>query len=130
MESLFSFRGTITRSQFWLGIIAGSVIAILLALPLGLIPEPMNTLYFLVILVPSLIGLSWVSFALYAKRLRDAGLRAWLCLLLFVPFVGILVFLIAGLKPTETIETTKTTQLNQDSPLWQFLNKDVDGKSV
>lgn len=127
MENLFSFRGTISRSQFWLGMLAVLIASLLVALPLDLIPEPVNTIYTLFIVIPSVIALWWVFFALHAKRLRDAGLSAWLCLLLFVPVLGWAVFLIAGFKPTKT---TKTTQLNEGSPLWQFLNKDVDGKSV
>ncbi len=107
MKSLFSFEGTISRSQYWLGMLAPPVLFILLSLlvnsltPLG---NAMIVLVFLVVLV-FLSGSVWLVLAFLAKRLRDAGLSPWLCLLFFVPLADLVVVLIAGFKPTAVERT-------------------------
>ena len=110
MKALFSFQGTVSRSRFWLELLAVSLAMFLISLPFEFVPNPMmGNLYFLVYLV-LLCGLSWIFFALHAQRLRDAGLSPWLCLLLFVPLVNLVVFLIIGFKPTAVERTGAPTQ--------------------
>ena len=112
MKSIFSFQGTISRSQFWLGMLALPVVVILLSLlinrlaPLG---DALVILLFFVFLVLLSVWL-WLVFALHAKRLRDAGLSPWNCLLFFVPLAGLVVFLIAGFKPTAVERTGAPTR--------------------
>ena len=107
MKSLFSFQGTISRSQFWLGMLAELFVVFLLTVLLNwLVPAgTMTAIWFFVL--P--FGL-WVVFALHAKRLRDAGLNPWLCLLYFVPLAGLVVFLITGFKPTAVERTGAPTR--------------------
>ena len=64
----------------------------------------MIVLVFLVVLV-FLSGSVWLVLAFLAKRLRDAGLSPWLCLLFFVPLADLVVVLIAGFKPTAVERT-------------------------
>ena len=107
MKSILSFRGTISRSQFWLGMLAPPVLLVLLVLlvnqlaPFG---DAMVVLLWFVFLV-LFSGWAWLILALHAKRLRDAGLNPWLCLLLFVPLANLVVSLIAGFKPTAVERT-------------------------
>ena len=107
MKAIFSFQGTVSRSQFWLGMLAPAIVVILLVLLFNLLAPLGNALVifvFVVFLVLQL-GWLWLIFALSAKRLRDAGLSPWLCLLHFVPLVNLVVFLIAGFKPTAVERT-------------------------
>ena len=69
--NLFGFRGTVSRTQFWLVTLAGSLAAFILALPLSWLPVGVLLDSYLAFLC----GFYWVLFALHAKRLRDAGLN-------------------------------------------------------
>ena len=94
------------------GMLAPPVVVILLSLlinrlaPLG---DALVVLLFFVFLV-LLSGWLWLVLALHAKRLRDAGLSPWNCLLFFVPLAGLVVFLIAGFKPTAVKRTGAPTR--------------------
>ena len=104
MGFLFSFQGTISRTQFWLAVLVEDVVAFwaFLALALLYFTSPvMGVILAVVLSVPLL----WVFCAIAVKRLRDAGLSPWLCPLIFVPLVGLVVFLIAGFKPTAVERT-------------------------
>ena len=107
MKSIFSFQGTINRSQFWLGMLAPPVAIFTLSLLLNQFApfaDAVVVLLWFVFLVPFL-GWAWLILALHARRLRDAGLSPWLCLLLFVPLANLAVSLIAGFKPTAVERT-------------------------
>ncbi len=95
MKSLFSFQGTIRRSQFWLGMLV--VYSLLAAVGVWLPPDG---LFWDGVLLVFVCGWLWLFFTLFVKRLCDADLSPWLCLLLFVPLANVAVFLIAGFKPT------------------------------
>ena len=100
MQLLFSFSGTISRSQFWRGHLA--VLGLygfgdwsLRSAAWGGIAESF---------VVSLFAWSvacWIMLALAAKRFRDAGISPWECLFLLVPLGGVVFFLVAGTKPTK-----------------------------
>ena len=112
MKTIFSFEGTISRSQFWLGMLVPPVVFILLSLlinPLAPLGNAMIVLVSIVVLV-LLAGCLWLFLALLAKRLRDAGLSPWLCLLFFVPLADLVVFLIAGFKRTVVERSGAPTQ--------------------
>ena len=60
----------------------------------------------------------WIGVALTLRRLRDAGLPAWLVLLFFVPFVNLLLFLVLCAAPPSAEDTTASTA---DSRLGRIL---------
>ena len=103
MSFLFSFRGTISRSRFWLGVLLVHVAAVVLVPPI-LWLVPVGAMHsWLILLLYS--GVLWVFVAIHAKRLRDAGLSPWLCLLHLIPLGSLVVLLIAGFKPTAVERT-------------------------
>lgn len=61
--NLFGFKGTISRTQFWLVTLAGSLAAFLLALPLSWLPQGvlLDTLF--LSYLAFLCGFCWVFFA-------------------------------------------------------------------
>ena len=124
----FSFKGTTSRTQFWLVTLAGSLAALLLALPLSWLPEGVLADTLFLSYLAFLCGLYWVFFALYGKRLRDAGLSPWLCLLLFVPLVNLVITLIVGCKPTQRM-VPDIPSGGKDSPVWRFLRPEGSDKT-
>ena len=104
MSFLFSFHGTISRTQFWLAVLVEDVVAFWALMVLALLYLNSPVMGILVAVVLS-VPLLWVFCALAVKRLRDAGLSPWLCPLIFVPPVGLVVFCIAGFKPSAVKET-------------------------
>ena len=102
VRSPFGFHGTINRTQFWLGMLAELIAVNVFGFLLPrLVPESTAVILFSLLL----FGLIWVFLALHTKRLRDAGLSPWLCLLWIVPLVDLVVFVIAGLRPTAVKNT-------------------------
>lgn len=92
---LFSFKGRIPRSAFW---IVG-----LLILHVGIkLMEPHRLHYltgapktiWIVVIAAWLIVSTWISLALYAKRWHDCGQSGWMSLILLIPFLGQIVALI------------------------------------
>ena len=108
MKSLFSFQGTVSRARFWLQLLALFVAVFLLAILAELLGRA-GTIGAVCVVV-LFISWCWWQFALHAKRLRDAGLNPWLCLLLFVPLANFVVLLIAGFKPTAVEKTDAPTR--------------------
>jgi uncharacterized membrane protein YhaH (DUF805 family) len=49
----------------------------------------------------------WAGVALTLRRLRDAGLPAWLVLLFFVPFLNLLLFLVLCAVPSSTADAAE-----------------------
>ena len=113
MKSLFSFQGEISRGRFWLGVLTVDFVALLAYLAFVLLSFRIFPFFsgvgFSLAVVLS-VPLVWVFLALCVKRLRDADLNPWLCPLVFVPLVGLVVFLIIGFKPTAVKSPGATTR--------------------
>ena len=107
----FNFWDTIPRTEFWVRMLGALVYFLLFffslaeGIPIGTVG---STIWFPVLL----FGFFWVILATHARRLRDAGLSPWLCLLCFVPLANLVVFLIAGFKPTAVKKTGAPTRLD------------------
>jgi len=120
MNLLFSFFGRTGRGGFWLGVLAGIVISlIVMGIAALLVPwseimvkssdgkpltgadgQPMIDFAnakmvpaYIVYGVGSLLSL-WVGLAVYVKRCHDRGKSGWWLLLMLVPFVGIIWWLV------------------------------------
>jgi uncharacterized membrane protein YhaH (DUF805 family) len=100
LKLLFSFYGRIGRGPFVGGnVFIWALAAAVIALFVYFTPErpkyvPGAPPDLLVTLLPFLVLLmTWVQFALAAKRYHDVGKSAWFCLLLLVPLVGFIAFL-------------------------------------
>ena len=110
MISSFSLQGTISLGQFWSGVLLANVVVFLTYLVF---------LLFIVFIAPNEVFalaayfcfalLIFVFCVLARKRLTDAGLSPWLCLLLVVPLVSLLVLLFVGYKPTAAQRPDATT---------------------
>lgn len=86
-EFLFSAKGRVSRSQFWLKWIVPYVIITVVLLAIlwaALEPGAASTVF----CVYALAAL-WPSIVIYVKRAHDRGRSGWFVLLLFVPVLNI-----------------------------------------
>jgi len=85
------FSGRATRSQYWFFVLFNFIISLVLGFIdsiFGLYSDGMgflSAIYGLVVLIPAL--------ALSVRRLHDTNRSGWWLLVLFIPIVGIFVFL-------------------------------------
>jgi uncharacterized membrane protein YhaH (DUF805 family) len=83
---LFSFKGRISRGQYWRGclfLIGLAIVVTMLAIMVGAPDDFLTALpgvFFLLYIIPSI--------ALYNKRLHDRGKSGWFGLLGLIPVVG------------------------------------------
>ena len=85
VSSIFSFRGRIRRTAYWLISFALN----LLLLPINMSGENVSdgvVIYTLLILIPVL----WICLASAAKRSHDLGKSGWSVILLFIPIINLI----------------------------------------
>ena len=81
------FSGRARRKEYWMFVLFNIIIAsLLLVLDSSLETGILNGLYSLAILIPSI--------AVGVRRLHDSGRTGWWYFIIFVPFIGAIVFLI------------------------------------
>ncbi len=98
-DVLFSYRGRIPRSTFWLWSVA--LTGVFLLVILGVIPLMDSGGVFmaigLVIVIPAFAVMTWCTMALTVKRWHDHGMSGWYALLGFIPYLGgIINFVVLG----------------------------------
>lgn len=108
---LFSFRGRITRKQYWLGntgvtfgIFMLAFIASLILAPLGVKGEPSGLLMLVLGLIMCAGG--WAGLAIQVKRFHDRGRSGWFALAPFLPALMIVTTVMGGVAtdaPAETV---------------------------
>ncbi|MUK48892.1 DUF805 domain-containing protein [Aliivibrio fischeri] len=88
---LFSFKGRISRKQFWFGtlfmIVQSLVLFALLSMTFNVETNSPSTAGLLIILIAFVLNL-WESCALYIKRFHDRNKNGWWMLIGLVPFIG------------------------------------------
>jgi uncharacterized membrane protein YhaH (DUF805 family) len=87
------FRGRSARTEYWMFILINLIITVILDLfdsallgDMVYASGPLTSIYMLAVLLPNL--------AVAVRRLHDTGRSGWYLLLLFIPFIGLLLFLI------------------------------------
>lgn len=90
---LFSFRGRISRRQWWFGIVVGYALMLCITFPAAFIPNP--TLQ-AVLWIPAL----WILFALHTKRHHDRNRQGWWTIIAIISAMAtwILLAIIPGLR--------------------------------
>jgi|SRR6185369_7484275 len=83
---LFSFEGAENRTAFWKQIGITFLCLLALMIPPLAIPAVMGPL--VILYIPVVLLLSWVTLALCIRRLRDRGKSAYWVMLMFVPLLG------------------------------------------
>lgn len=97
LQVLFSFRGRIPRSVFWLASIMGWLaFYILLAFAEALLSEGLQVVGW--VALTGFLAMIWMSFAVSVKRLHDLNWTGWSVLLVLIPGLGpILLLFTAGM---------------------------------
>lgn len=96
-----SFSGVSTRSEYWavqlIGWLLGSMIFFVAALAF----TAFASITAIVVGVLVALVVVWAGCATMARRFRDAGVNPWWTLAYVVPYVGVVVFIVAGCLATE-----------------------------
>ncbi|WP_221795184.1 DUF805 domain-containing protein [Oceanobacter mangrovi] len=87
LKKYVEFSGRARRKEYWMFFLFNFIISAVLGFVEGLFGGPgfIGILYSLVIFLPSL--------AVTVRRMHDIGRSGWWILILFVPLIGLLVFL-------------------------------------
>ena len=106
MGKYFSFSGVATRSEFWAVTIITFVLSLVMAVVAGLLfaGGDTGTLLGAILFIAIAIGGTWLSIATIVRRCRDSGLNPWWSLGCFVPYIGLIVWIVIGVMQTKNQE--------------------------
>lgn len=104
MSQYLSFKGTASRSEYW-GVNAIICVALFVAYFIGsaIMSSEETTgiiLGGLIMLVATVFYL-WYFLAVTVKRCRDAAINAWWTAATFIPYAGIVAWVVFGCLPTD-----------------------------
>jgi len=86
-ESLFSFKGRFSRTQFWMNtlyLIGFSIIAMMIIALLS----PLFRELTIILIIPFYVMVVWISLAIAVKRWHDRDKSGWWVCIGFIPFIG------------------------------------------
>lgn len=105
LKAYFSFDGNSSRSEYWAvnlicyaGFIAAAFLAVLIVMS-GILGAISGVL----IMLGAAVSVTWLVFAVSARRCRDIGISPWFTLALLIPYIAIVPFIVFGcLKGKDT----------------------------
>ena len=95
-ELLFSFKGRVNRTVYWIWQVGVLVSMGVFGMLLGLLPEAMSDSALLITGIPVLIAGMWIGLAIQVKRWHDIDCSGWWLLINVVPYVGPIIACIAN----------------------------------
>ena len=109
MDGLYRFHGTLTRSDYWLAVLANTIVGIILfsiVIVVIVFDSPDSPYH---VILNLLYGFAMLycfanyipSIALQVRRLRDAGFHWALIFLRFASVIGDIVLLVLSCQPTK-----------------------------
>jgi len=93
----FSFHGFARRQQFWAVVLLANIGAIVGRIALGAAGLDESSLIRSLATLAALVGV-WLILATSARRARDAGMSPWWAAGMVIPFIGIIMLLVLGLR--------------------------------
>lgn len=111
MDKYLNFSGNASRSEYWaVQLISFAIFFVLMMIAVGIAAIGTAGIFassaFIII---SVILMSWLVLATTARRCRDSGINPWFTLAVFVPYLGIVPWIVFG-----CLETKK--ELNDGNP--------------
>ena len=105
-KKYFNFDGTATRSEYW-GVALISYVALLIVVLIGVAFTFLGSLGSILGLLIILFGLvmsGWVALATTIRRCHDAGINAWFTLTIFIPWFGVIPWIVFGCLKTDSTD--------------------------
>lgn len=117
IKKWFSFSEVVTKKEYWITLSILIISTVLLEI-LGVLiflqfatftKETIHSILFyslivgLLIIVGLIFLITWLEFALLAKRCNSIGISKYWSILLFVPYINFITIIVIGLKKTKTI---------------------------
>ena len=104
MEKYFKFTGVASRSEFWgVNIIAVIALSIIVLISTGFIAIASAGLGILLAVAAS-IAYTWCNLAVTVRRCRDAGINVWWTAACFIPYIGLITWIVIGCLSTNPQE--------------------------
>lgn len=106
IQKYFSFLGTATRSEYWgvffisMALLAFVTLLGTMFVALGDVGAVMGV----ILICAAVVADVWVLVATTARRCRDAGINPWFTVLMFLPYVAIIVNIVFGCLPSDKKE--------------------------
>lgn len=103
MQKYFDFYGESQRSEYWaVNIIGFLVIVIGYAIAIGLIAfGDIGMFLGAVLCITIFVGHVWLFIATSMRRCRDAGINTWWTAAVFIPYIGIVPWIVIGVLKTK-----------------------------
>jgi uncharacterized membrane protein YhaH (DUF805 family) len=102
-KKYFQFNGIANRSEYW-GVTLLSYVALLIVVLIGIVFTflgSIGSVMGLLIILFGLVMTGWVSLATTVRRCHDAGINAWFTLTIFIPWFGVIPWVVIGCLKTE-----------------------------
>ena len=111
MDKYLQFSGRATRSEFWaVQLIAYALFIVIALVAAGLSMAGTGGLFASgAALVIAVILMFWVTASTTARRCRDAGINAWFTLCIFLPYLGLVAWIVFGCLQTDRGENHGNT---------------------
>lgn len=96
----WSFTGRSSRSEYWFATLANAILNFIILFCAALVfPKSVEGLDNIIALLTL-----WPSIAISVRRLHDIGKSGWFFLLLFIPIVGVCIFLVFDCRASQPHE--------------------------
>jgi len=94
MKKYFSFSGRATRSEYWGVMCLSTVLACIIILLAAF--SAFNSVLGGLLIIGTIMASIIAQLSTTIRRLRDAEINPWFCLAVFIPYVGLVAFILFG----------------------------------
>ena len=129
MDRYCEFSGTVSRSAFWKFMLVEHLLFGFIIAVLGLLSENSALYVYMVAIafavwVVAFMALTLPNLGAMVCRLRDTNTSEWLLLLVFIPYIGILIVIVLLLRDSKapTVASESPNLLESDLEMDQFSN--------
>lgn len=101
MKKYFSFDRAASRSEYW----GAQIIGLGAFLSLLLFSVPLMALSILLgiaLIISIVVGYIWLVLSVTIRRCKDAGINPFWTAACFLPYVGLIVWIVIGVLPSST----------------------------
>ena len=103
VEKYLSFQGRASRSEYWaIQLLCVPIFFLLMMIAVGI--AAMGTSGIIAstaFIIGSMFVMGWLTLSTTARRCRDAGINPWFTLAVFIPYLGLIPWIVFGCLQTK-----------------------------